>query len=176
MPDAMETLRVPTDWGVISIAFTKEGLASLDLPGDVVLNVADDDKQEITDNRVNYNGIASLLKGYFSGRPVNFSNIKVDLSTYTPFFKDICRAARSIPYGEVRTYGQLANMIGRKNAARAVGRVMAANPLPIIIPCHRVVSADGSLTGYSASGGLKTKKRLLIMEGVCFDKNDRVIN
>ena len=172
----MQTLRVPTEWGVISIAFTKEGLASLDLPADADLNMADDNKQEITNDRVDYNGIVSLLKGYFSGRHVDFRKLKVDLSTYTPFFRDICRAAQSIPYGEIRTYGQLAEMIGRKGAARAVGRVMAANPLPIIIPCHRVVSAGGSLTGYSVSGGLKTKKKLLIMEGLSFDKNGRVIN
>ena len=76
---------------------------------------------------------------------------------------------------QLNSYGELANMAGRKGAARAVGRVMAANPLPIIIPCHRVVSSDGGLTGYSASGGLQTKLRLLLMEGVCFDKGDRVV-
>lgn len=171
----MQTLSVPTDWGVISITLSDKGISSLDLPGDNRLNVADDNTYEIINDRVDGDNAVSLLKKYFSGKPVDFSKLKVDLSARKPFFRDICRAAQSIPYGELRTYGELAAMIGRKGAARAVGRVMAANPLPIIIPCHRVVSSDGSLTGYSASGGLETKKRLLEMEGVCFDKNGRVV-
>lgn len=171
----MQTLSVPTDWGAISITLSDKGISSLDLPSDTSLNVADDNTSEIINDRALYDNAVSLLKDYFSGSHVDLSNIKVDLSVRTPFFRDICRATQSIPYGELRTYGQLAEMIGRKGAARAVGRVMAANPLPIIIPCHRVVASDGSLTGYSASGGLETKKRLLVMEGGCFDMNGRVI-
>ena len=170
----METLNVPTNWGVISIKFSDQGMASLDLPDDADLGMADESRHEMANGGGKHNNIVSLLRGYFSGRPVDFTAVKIDISTYTPFFRDICRAAQSIPYGKFRTYGELAEMVGRKGAARAVGRVMAANPVPIIIPCHRVVSSDGSLTGYSASGGLKTKKRLLAMEGVCFDKRDRV--
>ena len=162
----MGTLSVSTEWGVISIAFTEKGLTCMDLPGDTSLNMADGEKLDITDDRGKCKIIASLLKDYFSGRKVDFSKLEIDLSSYSPFFRDVCRAARTIPYGEIRTYGQLAEMIGRKGAARAVGRVMAANPLPIIIPCHRVVSASGALTGYSAAGGIKTKERLLLMEGV----------
>ncbi|MDT8318116.1 MAG: MGMT family protein [bacterium] len=172
----METLRVPTDWGVISIAFSDKGIISLYLPGDPALTMADEITHAMGKDRENYSNIDSLLKRYFSGSHVDFSKLKVDLSRHTAFFRDICRAAQSIPYGELRTYSQLAEMAGRKNAARAAGRVMAANSIPIIIPCHRVVSSDGSLTGYSAPGGLKTKKELLMMEGVCFDKNGRVIN
>ena len=172
----MQTLSVPTDWGAISITLSDKGISSLDLPGDTSLNVADDNTYEIINDRALCDNAVSLLQIYFSGSHVDLSNLKVDFSNYTPFFRDICRVAQSIPYGGLRTYGELAVMIGRKGAARAVGRVMAANPLPIIIPCHRVVSSDGSLTGYSASGGLEIKKRLLVMEGVCFDKNGRVIN
>lgn len=172
----MQTLSVQTDWGAISITLSDEGLTSLNLPGEASLTIADDNPHLRASYRGNYDNAVSLLKKYFSGKPVDLSKLKVDLSVRTPFFRDICRVAQSIPYGELRTYGELAAMIGRKGAARAVGRVMAANPLPIIIPCHRVVSSDGSLTGYSASGGLETKKRLLVMEGVCFDKNGRVVN
>ena len=117
---------------------------------------------------------ASLLIEYFNGRLADFSSIKLDLGSRSDFFKDICRAAMSIPFAELRTYGELAEMAGKRNAARAVGRVMAANPLPIIIPCHRVVASDGSLTGYSAWGGLETKRRLLSMEGVAIDEGGRV--
>ena len=172
----METLNVPTKWGLISITFSDKGISSLNLPDDGSLNMAADNTHAMANNRGDYVNIVSLLKDYFSGRPVDFRAVKVDLFSYSLFFRDVCRVAQSIPYGELRTYGKLAEMVGRKGAARAVGRVMAANPLPIIIPCHRVVSSNGSLTGYSASGGLKTKKRLLMMEGVCFDKRGRVSN
>lgn len=175
MPGAMETLNVPTNWGLILITFSDEGISSLNLPDDVSLNMTDDNTHAMVSDRGDYENIVSLLKDYFSGRHVDFSSVKIDLSTCTPFFRDICRVAQSIPYGEFRTYGELAEIAGRKGTARAVGRVMAANPLPILIPCHRVVSSDGTLTGYSASGGLKTKKRLLVMEGLRFDKKGRVI-
>lgn len=176
MADAMETLNVSTNWGVISLTFSDKGIASLNLPDEAGLNAPDSNLHGKSNESGDNNNIATLLKEYFSGSRVEFSKVKVDLYSYTPFFRDICRAAQSIPYGEIRTYGDLAEMIARKGAARAVGRVMAANPLPIIIPCHRVVSSDGSLTGYSASGGLGTKRRLLLMEGVCFDKRGRVID
>ena len=73
-------------------------------------------------------------------------------------------ALRAIPYGEVRSYGELALQAGSPRAARAVGQVMAANPLPIIIPCHRVIAARGLLGGYSGGGGLVTKSWLLDFE------------
>ena len=167
----METFNISTEWGLVSITLTDEGISSLDLPGDAALNMGDGN----TEKCGGCDNVASLLKDYFKGRDTDFSKLKVDLSARTPFFRDICRAARLIPYGEIRTYGELAEMAGRKGAARAAGRVMATNSIPVIIPCHRVVSSDGSLTGYSASGGLDTKLRLLKMEGVSFDRKGRVI-
>ena len=172
----MGMLNLSTTWGIISITFCDKGITSLNLPGEALLDMGGDSPASFAGGMENAENASSLLKEYFSGRHVDFSTVKVDLSTHTPFFRDICRVAQSIPYGELRTYGELAAMIGRKGAARAVGRVMAANPLPIIIPCHRVVSSDGTLTGYSASGGLKTKKRLLEMEGVSFDQKGRVVS
>ena len=169
-------LNLPTKWGMISITFCDKGITSLNLPGEALLDMGGDNPVYFTGGMENAEKASSLLKEYFSGRRVDFSAIRLCLASRSVFFMDICRAALSIPYGEIRTYGELAEMAGRKGAARAVGRVMAANPVPIIIPCHRVVSSDGTFTGYSASGGLKTKKRLLVMEGVCFDKRGRVSN
>ncbi len=80
---------------------------------------------------------------------------------------------RAIPKGKVATYGQLARMVGSKGAARAVGMCMRTNPDAPRTPCHRVVAADGSLTGYSAGEGIKTKKAMLQAEGVHF-KGDKV--
>lgn len=87
-------------------------------------------------------------------------------------FKDsVYKICRSIPKGKVATYGQIARLAGNKKAARLVGYYMRINPQAPIVPCHRVVAADGSLTGYSAAGGIKKKKQMLIAEGVKFRGN-----
>ncbi|MDP2926659.1 MAG: MGMT family protein [bacterium] len=90
-----------------------------------------------------------------------------------PFFQTIYVLTRKIPKGKVATYGQLARLAGNPNAARAVGACMRINPDAPRTPCHRVVAADGSLTGYSAAGGITKKKAMLLSEGVSFD-GDRV--
>nr|WP_122011553.1 methylated-DNA--[protein]-cysteine S-methyltransferase [Maliibacterium massiliense] len=82
----------------------------------------------------------------------------------TPFEKAVWQALMEIPYGQTRTYGQLAATIGRPAASRAVGRANSRNPLSIIVPCHRVIGAHGALVGYA--GGLAMKKQLLRLEGV----------
>ena len=82
----------------------------------------------------------------------------------TPFQMQVWEALQSIPYGELRSYGDIARQIGRDRACRAVGMANHANPLPIFVPCHRVVGADGRLTGYG--GGLDVKKYLLELEGI----------
>jgi methylated-DNA-[protein]-cysteine S-methyltransferase len=76
----------------------------------------------------------------------------------------VCEAARAIPAGATRTYGELAAQLGKPGAARAVGGVMARNPFPIIVPCHRVLAAGGRPGGFSAHGGLHTKMRMLRIE------------
>ncbi len=99
----------------------------------------------------------SWLDAYFSGwlEPVP----QLDRSLITPFQNKVLSAAADIPSGEVRTYGQVAAQAGNPKAARAAGRALAANPIPIILPCHRVVAADGALHGYA--GGLNRKRLLL---------------
>jgi methylated-DNA-[protein]-cysteine S-methyltransferase len=109
-----------------------------------------------------------MLKLYFKGEPQRFDDLPVDLSGVATFRARILELIRSIPRGETKSYGEVAALAGVPRAARAIGGAMAANPLPIIIPCHRVVAADGKLTGYSAPGGLTTKKYLLEAEGVEF--------
>lgn len=89
------------------------------------------------------------------------------------FKEKVYEITRNIPKGKVATYGQIAEMAGNKKAARAVGVLMRTNPDAPHTPCHRVVSADGSLTGYSAEGGIKRKMQMLLAEGVIF-KNDKV--
>ncbi|MEK7747390.1 MAG: MGMT family protein [Elusimicrobiota bacterium] len=87
------------------------------------------------------------------------------MEKYTPFCRKVWRACAEIPKGQVRTYGWIARRIGSPKAARAVGQALGKNPFAPAIPCHRVVGADGSLTGFSAKGGLAAKRRLLVAEG-----------
>lgn len=92
------------------------------------------------------------------------SNILGRMKSYPPFYQKVWKACAAIPKGETRSYGWIAKKIGRPTAARAVGRALGANPFAPVIPCHRVVGADGRLTGYSGPGGIKQKKRLLDAE------------
>jgi methylated-DNA-[protein]-cysteine S-methyltransferase len=89
----------------------------------------------------------------------------VDLSRLGPFEREVLEVLRRIPAGEVRTYREIARQLGTPGAARAVGTACARNPLPLLIPCHRVVRSDGGLGGYSLRGGIQLKRRLLEAEG-----------
>jgi len=103
------------------------------------------------------------LEAYFAGQRKRF-DLPLDLSRGTAFQRAVWRACARIPYGRVRSYAGLATTARRPRAARAVGQAMRANPLPIVIPCHRVVASDGALGGYGA--GLALKQKLLALEGV----------
>ncbi len=105
---------------------------------------------------------ANQLREYLSGKRKRFS-IQIDWSLLRPFQREVLLATFAIPYGQTTTYGELAQQLGRLRSARAVGRAEATNPMPIVIPCHRVLGADGKLRGYG--GGLDIKKWLLRLEG-----------
>ena len=103
---------------------------------------------------------AEQLEAYLGGKRMGFS---LPLAPQgTPFQKEVWQALAQIPYGETRTYGEIAAQLGRPKACRAVGAANHVNPLPIFIPCHRVVGASGRLTGYA--GGLQMKEQLLRLE------------
>jgi len=104
------------------------------------------------------------LAAYFTGSARGFT-VPVDLSGLPPFTRQVLESLRTVPYGETLTYAELAARAGSPRAARAVGRAVAVNPLPIVIPCHRVVAAGGRPGGYSGGGGLATKMWLLAREG-----------
>lgn len=95
----------------------------------------------------------------------DFHDAPIDWDRFEPFARRVYRAALDIPLGQTRTYGQLAKSIGEPKAAQAVGQALGNNPIPLIIPCHRILAADGRMGGFSAPGGLRTKETLLLIEG-----------
>jgi methylated-DNA-[protein]-cysteine S-methyltransferase len=101
------------------------------------------------------------LEEYFTGKRRSFT-VQLDPNG-TEFQNKVWNALRTIPFGETRSYGQIADQIGSRKAVRAVGAANGRNPIPIIVPCHRVIGADGTLTGFA--GGLALKARLLALEG-----------
>ena len=107
-------------------------------------------------------GIVGQLAEYFA-RSRRAFDLPLDLSQGTPFRQKVWAAAVGIPYGHVRSYGDIARAIGAPRGARAVGNALGANPVPIVVPCHRVLRANGSLGGFAA--GLEVKKALLALEG-----------
>ena len=106
--------------------------------------------------------LAKQLRDYLAGKRTAF-DVDLELSWVTPFRREVLLACAAIPRGQVATYAELARRVGSPNAARAVGNTMRTNPIPIVIPCHRIVGSNGSLTGFG--GGLDVKAQLLKMEG-----------
>jgi methylated-DNA-[protein]-cysteine S-methyltransferase len=112
-------------------------------------------------SQIYFKDLINRLQEYFTGQRVDFSD-KLDLSQGTAFQRSVWKATRQIPRGQTRSYSQIARQIGKPGAARAVGQALGKNPLPVFIPCHRVVKSDGSLGGFT--GGLAMKRRLLSLE------------
>ena len=107
------------------------------------------------------------VQRYFAGEPVDFSAVRLDLGEQDPFFTRVYAAARRLAWGRTTTYGALARDLGAgPEAARDVGQAMARNPVPLLVPCHRVLAAGNRLGGFSAPGGSATKARMLELEGV----------
>jgi O-6-methylguanine DNA methyltransferase len=135
----------------LCVEFTARGVSRIELGG------------RRQPGRLPYN-LHTQLKRYFTGEPVRF-RVPLDLSTGTAFQRKVWRVLQQIPYGQTRSYAWVARQIGSPRATRAVGIACGANPVPILVPCHRVVRSDGSLGGFSA--GVGWKARLLALERRC---------
>jgi len=156
---------VDGDYGVI--VSTHHGLLETTLPSavppdEILENLHKRFVLARGENELTREAAESLLR-YFSGEFVGF-NYPVDERRFSAFQSLVYHAVQTIGYGLVKTYGEIAREIHRPKAARGVGAAMAHNPLPIIIPCHRVIGSSGAMTGYSAPGGVKRKELLLRME------------
>ena len=153
-----------TRFGWVAIAGSQAGLRRLTLPQetpDKALKLIADLVPQSAAKASDFSEVIFQLQRYFEGKKVDFSE-KLDLQSATPFQQEVWRLTRSIPHGETRTYGWVAAKLGRPKSARGVGQALARNPLPIIIPCHRVVGFGKSLGGFT--GGLEMKSNLLKLE------------
>jgi len=154
-----------TRWGYFGLAANEKGLFRTVLPCPTRRTA----QRYLLDGLLNPTFEKNLLKSlqddivaYFNGQAVKFD---APLGANLPrFTKKVLAACRKIPAGETISYSQLARMIGNPKAGRAVGSALAKNPIPLIIPCHRVIRRDGSLGQFSAPGGTDTKKKLIALE------------
>ena len=149
-----------TSIGTIEVEASSVGLCRINLLG--LHGVPS--TQSLPESDLTRQALAQIFE-YLEGKRRDF-DLPIDWMGLTPFHREVLTRTQSIRFGEILTYGQLARALGKPAAAsRAIGGAMARNPLPIIIPCHRVVASDGRLTGYSAADGLQTKRWLLELEG-----------
>jgi methylated-DNA-[protein]-cysteine S-methyltransferase len=118
---------------------------------------------------ISITNVIAELRRYFAGEAIDFSGVTVDVGERSVADRKIYAALRAVRWGEAVTYGELAQRAGMPGAAQTVGQAMAKNPVPVIIPCHRVLAARGRIGGFSAPGGTVTKERLLALEGVFVD-------
>jgi len=154
-----------TALGTCAVRWTAEGIASVRLPSPrtAMLQRLDERADVPADVRATIDGIVAVL----GGEVRDLRSVRLDERGIDPLRLAVYAATRTIPAGTVATYGEIARAIGRSDpeAARDVGAALARNPFPVVVPCHRVVGANGKLTGFSAPGGLATKRRMLELEG-----------
>lgn len=155
----MPSFPFPTSFGRCSIAWNEKGITQFHLPN----SKAETDNQMAPPAWVAT--IITRVQRHFDGDPQDFADVRFDFSDVTPFQKRVYTAALKVKAGETRTYGWLAETIGSGTAAsRAVGTALGRNPCVLLVPCHRFIGANGKLTGFSAPGGIATKRRLLALE------------
>jgi methylated-DNA-[protein]-cysteine S-methyltransferase len=159
--DRLATATLDTPIGELRLAATAAGLAAVLFPNQDELSFPKRDGSAKA--RAHLDRAVKALTRYFEGRQTDFSGLTL-AAEGTAFQKSVWAALKRIPFGETRSYADIAREIGNPKGMRAVGLANGKNPLPIIVPCHRVIGANGSLTGFG--GGLPTKKWLLEFEGI----------
>lgn len=167
-----------TALGACCIVWSERGIVTVRLPERDIerarLNVRNQfgDAVEAKPNPLAQRAITRII-ALLEGNNVDFSSIKLDDSACRAFSRRVYDAARQIPIGSTLSYGELASRLGAPGAARAVGQALGRNPWPLIVPCHRVLAANGKLTGFSAPGGIETKRRLLRIEKAAIEMPSR---
>lgn len=166
---AIKYARFDTVLGRCGIVWTNRGIARIQLP---------ERDEELALRRLAHGGgtqtdppepIVATIRDivlHLGGQPQDFSGVELDLNGVAGFPRRVYAAARKIEAGRTATYGEIAELAGSPGQARAVGRALGANPIPLVVPCHRVVASGGRMGGFSAPGGVVTKAKLLAIEGV----------
>ncbi|MBA7476555.1 Methylated-DNA--protein-cysteine methyltransferase [subsurface metagenome] len=158
-----------TAWGWAGFAIDRKGLRIFVLPEERKEDVLFKIKKELKcnnlfeDNR-GWENLIQKVKEYYTGKKVDFTDYQLNLDNYTNFQKKILQTVKKIPYGEIRSYKEAAKEAGYPRAYRAVGNTMRNNPLPLIVPCHRVIKSNGMLGGFSGKEGVALKKRMIDLE------------
>ncbi len=159
---AKSSLVFATDWGWWGVVASSRGIVQVVLPQRSCWQVQKRLGGVESSASLLAQKAAQQIQEYLRGRRQRFS-VPVELELISDFARLILNACAQVPYGETLSYGELGRRAGRDAAARATGQALAANPVPVLVPCHRVICADGSLGGFS--GGLEMKRRLLELEG-----------
>jgi len=150
---------------IVRILLSKPGFSAEDQVSELYPNLQASSCAEIDD-------VSTEIKGLLEGEEIKFSLNVADLSLCTEFQQLVLRAEHRIPRGSISTYQLIAEYLGKRNGARAVGNALANNPFPLIVPCHRAIRSDRHLGGYQ--GGFEMKRALLENEGILFDDTGRV--
>ena len=157
-----------TKWGFFGLAGTESALYRTHLPGPEPEKIESRLLKNLPAAQLDKTFFKILQKqiiAYYEGSFVNFStDIPIALDGFQGFSRKVLTACRSITFGRTISYSGLAKKAGRPAASRAVGNALANNPMPLIIPCHRVIRTDGKMGGFSAPGGISLKKRMLDLE------------
>jgi methylated-DNA-[protein]-cysteine S-methyltransferase len=162
-----------TKWGYFGLAGTDSTICRSQLPGQEYKKIESRLVKNLTNiqfDKTFFKILQEQITAYFEGVCVNFSpDIPIALDGFHGFSRKVLTACRKIKFGRTISYSGLAKKAGQPAASRAVGNALAKNPLPLIIPCHRVLRADGKMGGFSAPGGISVKKRMLALEQKAID-------
>jgi len=158
-----------TSWGWAGFAADQKGLRIFILPEereeDVFLKIKKELKcNNLFEDNKGWESLIKKVKEYYTGKKVDFTDYQLNLDNYTSFQKKILQTVKKIPYGEIRSYKEVAEAAGYPRACRAVGNTMRNNRLPLIVPCHRVIKSDGGLGGFSGKEGIALKRKMIDLE------------
>ena len=161
---------VNTGWGFFGVVMSEQGKVAatfLPQPEKQVRRLIASHFPAASEAAIGADAFCEQVRDYFSGRKVAWK-VEIDWRDATGFRRKVLEACRQIPFGSTASYADLARAAGSPGAARAVGSAMATNPLPLIVPCHRVLRSDGSLGGFSSPQGPSQKERMLLLENHSF--------
>jgi methylated-DNA-[protein]-cysteine S-methyltransferase len=165
---AASSILFDTAFGPCGVAWGEAGILRVRLPGPELaaemgrvgeIAAASDVPSEIA-------AAVQAIQRHLAGSPQDLSRFRLDFAGVSAFNRTVYAVTCGIEAGRTLTYGEVARLVGEPGAARGVGQALGQNPWPLLVPCHRVLASDGSLRGFSAPGGIDTKRRLLALEGV----------